>query len=92
VRRLSDLGRYQVAKRRGRALLTASGIILGVATLFGTMVAGASIQGGFDDLTAETRGRTDVQVAPVGAWDATLPEATVARVRALPEVTAASGS
>src|SRR4051812_22073889 len=92
MRRLSDLGRAQVKRRRGRALLTAAGIVLGVATLFGTMVAGASVQGGVNSVTDEINGRSDVIVAPVGAWDATLPDSTVAKAKGLPDVETASGS
>ena len=79
MRRLSDLGRAQVKHRRGRALLTAAGIVLGVATLFGTMVAGASVQGGVDRVTNQINGRSDVVVAAVGAWDATVPDSTLAK-------------
>src|SRR5947208_13288583 len=92
MRRLSDLGRAQVKQRRGRALLTAAGIVLGVATLFGTMVAGASVQGGVKKVTDEVNGPSDVVVAPVGAWDATLPDATMVAAKRLPDVDTASGS
>jgi putative ABC transport system permease protein len=70
----------------------ASGIVLGVATLFGTMVAGSSVQDGVDRVTNEINGPSDVVVAPVGAWDSTLPDSSVARAAALADVDTASGS
>ena len=92
MRTLSGLGRAQLKRRRGRAVLTAAGIVLGVATLFGTMVAGASVQGGVDRVTNEVNGPSDVIVAPVGAWDATLSDATLAAAKRLPDVDTASPS
>src|SRR3954451_19356634 len=84
--------------RRGRAMLTALAVVLGVAMVCGTYVLTDTISKAFDDIfttgsaktSAVISGREVVADSTSGA--ATLPESTVARVRAVPGVAAASGA
>jgi len=86
VRRLSSLGSKSLAHRKGRSVLTGAGIVLGVAIFFGVLVSNASTQEGVDRLIEDITGRADVLAGPTGAFDATMPAATLARLRALPDV------
>jgi putative ABC transport system permease protein len=86
VRRLSSLGSKNLAHRKGRSILTGTGIVLGVAILFGVLVANATTQKGVDDLISSFTGRSDVVAGPIGAFDAKLPPGTVERLRSLPQV------
>src|SRR5438309_4902235 len=86
VRKLSSLGSKSLAHRKGRSILTGAGIVLGVAILFGVLVANATTQKGVDDLISSFTGRADVDVGPVGAFDAKLPPGTIDRLRKLPQV------
>ncbi len=92
MRRLSSLGSRQLAHRKGRSALTAIGIVLGVAILFGVLVTNATTQTGVDDLISDFAGNADVLVGPVGAFDATMPADTLDKIRTLPKVAAAAGS
>src|SRR6266540_2400291 len=92
VRRLSSLGSKQLAHRKGRSALTALGIVLGVAILFGVLVTNATTQSGVDKLIKDFTGRANVLVSPTGAFDATMPATIVPKLAALPDVRAAVGS
>lgn|GEM_PF-3532196 len=91
MRRLSSLGSKQLAHRKGRSVLTAGGIILGVAVLFGVLVSNATTQTGVDRLISDFVGDADVLAGPPGAFDATVPESIVPRLAALPGVRVAIG-
>lgn len=86
MRRLSSLGSKNLAHRKGRSILTGTGIVLGVAILFGVLVANATTQKGVDNLIASFTGRADVVAGPVGAFDGKLPNGTIDRLRKLPQV------
>ena len=87
VRRLSSLGSKSLAHRKGRSVLTGAGIVLGVAILFGVLVANATTQRGVDDMIENWTGRSDVLVGATGVFDANLPKGTVDKVAKLPDVT-----
>ena len=91
VRRLSSLGSKSLAHRKGRSALTAGGIVLGVAILFGVLVANATTQRGVDDLIEDFTGRADVIVGASGSFDATVPQPLEAELAELPDVDAAVG-
>ena len=77
MRSLSSIGSRSLAHRKGRSLMTASGIVLGVAILFGVLVSNASINRAFDDLVSGFgRDWVDVVARPVGAYDGTMPAET----------------
>lgn len=92
LRRLSSLGSKQLKVRKGRSALTAIGIVLGVAILFGVLVANATTNTGFEQLIEDFTGRADVLVSPSGSPDSTMPEEISAKVRRLPDVEDAVGS
>jgi putative ABC transport system permease protein len=81
-----------LAHRKGRSLLTGGGIVLGVAILFGVLVANATTQKGVDDLIESITGRSDVVAGPVGAFDATLPAGAITKLKALPDVQTVVGN
>src|SRR3989442_9546909 len=86
VRKLSSLGSKSLAHRKGRSVLTGAGIVLGVAILFGVLVANATTQKGVDDLIQSFTGRADVVAGPVGAFEASVPPGAVSKLRTLPDV------
>jgi len=86
VRKLSSLGSRNLAHRKGRSILTGTGIVLGVAILFGVLVANATTQKGVDDLIASFTGRANVIAGPVGSFDAKLPKGTIDKLRKTPDV------
>jgi putative ABC transport system permease protein len=92
VRKLSSLGSRSLAHRKGRSLLTGGGIVLGVAILFGVLVANATTQKGVDNLIESITGRSDVVAGPVGAFDASLPSGTIEKLRRLPDVETVVGN
>ena len=92
MRKLSSLGSRSLAHRKGRSLLTGSGIVLGVAILFGVLVANATTQKGVDNLIETITGRSDVVAGPVGAFDAKLPSGAIERLGRLPDVETVVGS
>lgn len=92
MRRLSSLGSKHLAHRKGRSVLTALGIVLGVAILFGVQVANASTSAGIDNLIESFTGATDVIVQPVGSFDATMPERVQRELQATEGVKIAVGS
>jgi putative ABC transport system permease protein len=81
-----------LAHRKGRSLLTGGGIVLGVAILFGVLVANATTQKGVDNLIESITGRSDVVAGPVGAFDASLPSGTIEKLRRLPDVETVVGN
>lgn len=92
MRKLSSLGSRSLAHRKGRSLLTGGGIVLGVAILFGVLVANATTQKGVDNLIETITGRSDVVAGPVGAFDAKLPNGAIERLRNLPDVRTVVGT
>lgn len=92
MRRLSSLGSKQLAHRKGRSALTAIGIVLGVAILFGVLVTNATTQSGVDVLVADFAGNADVLVSPVGAFDAKMPATALQPIARLDGVKVVSGS
>jgi putative ABC transport system permease protein len=92
VRRLSSIGSKSLAHRKGRSLLTGTGIVLGVAILFGVLVANATTQEGIDRVIEDITGRADVLAGPVGVFNADLPPGTLENLSALPDVQDAVGT
>jgi putative ABC transport system permease protein len=66
MRSFGSLALKQVRARRLRALLTASGIVLGVAMILGVLLLTATIHRTFTDLFDSVYGRTDLVVSGVG--------------------------
>ncbi|HEY6696509.1 MAG TPA: FtsX-like permease family protein [Solirubrobacteraceae bacterium] len=87
-----------LAGRKVRALLTAFAVVIGVAMVSGTFVLTDTMQKAFDGIFTASYEKTDAVIAgkeivkgsTSGA--ATVPEAMLAKVRALPEVGAAGGT
>ena len=86
MQRLEALGAHSLAHRRGRSVLTALGIVLGVAVLFGVLVTSDAVNRAFQDLVRSYTGRSDVSMGPVGDWQSGLAPATADQVRKLPGV------
>jgi putative ABC transport system permease protein len=80
-----------LAHRKGRSILTGTGIVLGVAIFFGVIVSNATTQKGVDRLITDITGRADVLVNAAGAFDARMPASTLNELRALPQVKDAVG-
>jgi putative ABC transport system permease protein len=84
--------------RRGRSVLTALAVVLGVAMISGTYVLTDTIDSAFSSIfnasyentSAVISGREVVKESASG--NATIPESLLARVRRLPHVQAAAGS
>lgn len=90
LRRFDGLALRQVRARRLRALLTAGGIVLGVAMILGVLLLTGTIRSTFEDFFASIYGRTDV--IAIGRSDiGTVPEEALARVRAVEGVAEAQG-
>ncbi|HSC91888.1 MAG TPA: FtsX-like permease family protein [Gaiellaceae bacterium] len=87
-----------LAGRKLRTLLTSLAIVLGVAMITGSFILTDSISKGFDSIFTSAYRNTDAVVSGKKLVDwsasgnATVDEALVARIRALPEVESASGS
>jgi putative ABC transport system permease protein len=87
-----------LAARKVRALLTAFAVVIGVSMVAGTFMLTDTMQKAFDGLftasTAQTdavvRGKEVVKNSTSGS-NVTIPESLLAKVRALPEVGAATG-
>src|SRR3954451_16270566 len=69
VRNLSSLGSKNLAHRRGRTFLTGLGIALGVALLFGVLVANRSVNQSFEHLVSQAGSRTTVIAVDDGFAD-----------------------
>lgn len=89
MRSLSSLALRQARARRGRALLTAAGIVLGVGMILGVLLLAATINRTFQDLYASVYGNTDLIVS--GSGEDSLPARSLERVRAVPGVAEANG-
>jgi putative ABC transport system permease protein len=89
-----------LAGRKLRSALTALAIVLGVAMVSGTFVLTDTIKKGFDAISAASYKNTDVTISGKSAFASNaddfaspgFPDSVLARVRALPDVAAASGS
>ncbi len=68
MRKLSSLGSRNLAHRKGRSLLTGTGIVLGIAILFGVLVSNATTQKGVDLLFEDFTGKSDVVAEPIGVF------------------------
>jgi putative ABC transport system permease protein len=66
MRSFGSLALRQVRARRMRALLTAAGIVLGVAMILGVLLLTATIHRTFSDLFDSVYGKTDLVVSGVG--------------------------
>lgn len=66
MRRLSSVGFRSLAHRKGRSVLTGVGIALGVAILFGVLIANATVDRGFHDRFSVQGGRPDVTLSTTG--------------------------
>jgi putative ABC transport system permease protein len=89
MRSFSSLAVRQVRARRGRALLTAAGIVLGVGMILGVLLLAATINRTFSDLYSSVYGNTDLIVS--GSGEDSLRSSTLDEVRETPGVEAASG-
>jgi putative ABC transport system permease protein len=91
-----------LAGRKLRAALTAIAIVLGVAMVSGTFILTDTMNGAFDSIISQTYKNADVVVSGKTAFDTdtngntvqppSFPESVLARVQALPDVSAAEGS
>src|SRR5437899_3685294 len=72
MQRLEALGAHSLAHRRGRSVLTALGIVLGVAVLFGVLVTSDAVNRAFQDLVRSYTGPSDVSMGPAGACQSRL--------------------
>ena len=87
-----------LAGRKIRALLTAFAIVIGVSMVSGTFILTDTMQKTFDGLFTASSAQTDAviqgkQIVDFSAGGAaTVPESLIAKVKALPEVGAASGA
>src|SRR3954463_7286092 len=86
MQRLEALGAHSLAHRRGRSVMTAMGIVLGVAVLFGVLVTSDAVNRAFESLVRSYTGKADVTLGPVGDWQVGLPAATADQVRKLPDI------
>ncbi|MBW8484974.1 ABC transporter permease [Actinomadura parmotrematis] len=77
--------------RRVRLLLTSVAIVLGVGFVAGTLVLTDSIDRGIGATFARSAGKVDAAVLPPKGTDGGIPAALVARLRAVPGVTAVHG-
>jgi putative ABC transport system permease protein len=87
-----------LAARKLRALLTAFAVVIGVAMVAGTFMLTDTLQKSFNGLFSESSAQTDAVVRgkevvknSTSGSGATIPASLLAKVRALPEVAAASG-
>src|SRR5215211_2869046 len=87
-----------LAGRKIRALLTAFAVVIGVSMVSGTFILTDTMQKTFDGLFTASSAQTDAVIEGKKIVDfsssgaATVPESLLAKVRALPEVGAASGA
>jgi putative ABC transport system permease protein len=89
LRSFDALALRQMRTRRLRVLLTGFGIVLGVGMVFGVLLLVGTIRHTFDQLIDAAWGKSDVVV--MGQANGTMPENTVARLRAVPGVRDAGG-
>ncbi len=89
MRSFGALALRQVRARRGRSLLTAAGIVLGVGMILGVLLLTATINRTFGDLYDSVYGETDLLVA--GSGQTSLRPSTLGRVEESKGVEAAVG-
>src|SRR5919112_6430163 len=87
-----------LAARKVRALLTAFAVVIGVAMVAGTFMLTDTMQRSFDGLFTASSAKTDAVIRgkeivknSTSGSNVTIPAATLAKVRALPEVGSAVG-
>jgi putative ABC transport system permease protein len=87
-----------LAARKVRALLTAFAVVIGVSMVAGTFMLTDTMQKSFDGLFTQSSSQTDAVVRgkevvknSTSGSNVTIPESLLAKVRALPEVSAAAG-
>jgi putative ABC transport system permease protein len=90
MRSFAALAPRQLRARRLRALLTAAGIVLGVAMILGVLLLSATIQRTFSDLFDSVYGRTDLVVSGSQSSGSLRPS-TLREVRATEGVEDAAG-
>jgi putative ABC transport system permease protein len=78
-----------LSRRKGRYAMTAIGTALGVAVLFGVLVATNATSASLDKSIREQAGKSDVFVGAVGSYDAVLPDGLPAQVAAMDGVAVA---
>src|SRR5438552_3872526 len=89
MRSFSSLAVRQVRARRLRALLTATGIVLGVGMILGVLLLTATIHSTFANLFSSVYGRTDLVVS--GGGGDSVHHSTLRVVRRTPNVGQVSG-
>ena len=92
LRSFGGLSRRALWQRKGRSILTAAGVTLGVALFFGSLVSNQSGLAAMDRALNASTGSADVLITPVGdnrqaVLDGTMGE----RIAKLPDVEAAAG-
>ena len=87
-----------LAGRNVRALLTALAVVIGISMVSGTYILTDTMQKSFDGLFTEASAQTDAVISgkevvenSTSGSGATIPAATLEKVRALPEVSSAGG-
>lgn len=88
MRSFDGLALRQIRTRPLRALLTGTGVALGVGMVFGVLVLVGTIRHTFDDLVSSAFGAQQVTIAPKAG---TIPDSALDRVRATPGVQGAAG-
>jgi putative ABC transport system permease protein len=89
MRSFGSLALRQVRARRMRSLLTAAGIVLGVAVILGVLLLAVTIHRTFTDLFDSVYGRTDLVVSGTGGDS--VRHSTLGVVRRTPDVSRAEG-
>ncbi len=77
--------------RKTRTLVTALGILLGVAAMFAVSVMGASTAQSLKDFFAQSSGRANLTITDAGTSGEGFPRRTLARLQAHPSVVQAVG-
>jgi putative ABC transport system permease protein len=90
LRSFGSIALRQVRARRMRAFLTAAGIVLGVAMIFGVLTLSGTISRTFTDLFESVYGSADLVVA--GTDQTSLPRSSLRKVRAVAGVEEAQGN
>ena len=92
LRSLTSLGRAHVAQRRGRAIMSAAGIVLGVAMFVAVEGANKGLLASFQEQFEGRTGATDAELVPLGDDNAVLPATVLDELRALPDVARVSAN
>ncbi|MGI8460433.1 MAG: ABC transporter permease [Solirubrobacterales bacterium] len=90
MRSFSSIALRQVRARKMRSLLTAAGIVLGVAMIFGVLTLASTISRTFTDLFDSVYGRADLVVS--GTDSTSLPKRSLRQVRSTAGVEEARGN